>query len=822
MLLFCLSSLCIGLVIVVIFFVLNNNSSHIDLQQLRDNHFKRKAKWLPSPFNVGLPKPNGVWKYNPSKKIENDLCPGTFIGRQVWTFHAHTDKTTATHEDTKSSFEFDSNVNPNSSDKPLRSQLAAENASASTTKLPDDANAIDRALHYYLALQNRPDGFWGGDYGGPMFLLPGLIIACFISRHELSSAHKYEMVRYLLNHQQIDGGWGLHIEAPSCMFTTVLNYVSLRILGVDATHPACALALRFIRDNNVLSVPAWCKWYLCILNVFDYRAMEFAIPCELWLLPHWFPFHPKNLWCHCRIVYLPMSLLYSARYQCSVDDYPLIAELRAELLPSAFERMDWTASHFKCHRFDQIVPIPSVAKLLCRVLYAYEWCIGSGPWQWLRRRGCAFALDYIENEDAQTSFVNLGPVNKALNLIAIYFDSKAKHLQDGAHYKRQIACHQARLMDYLWLSEDGMKMQGYNGSHLWDTSFALEGIYEYATHARNKNGVRECLQLGLHYLEQAQIVSEVESPGSNPYFRCQQKGAWPFSNRDHGWPITDCTSQGLKCALLLQSHLYGAAAIDKFPIGERRLRDAVDCILNWQNSRSRGGDGGWSTYERNRGYAAYEVMNPSQVFMNIMIDYSHIECTSSCIQALCMFTQFDARKYRAHEIREAVRAGVQYLKRKQGSEGEFLGFWAVCCCYAIWFAGMAFKMSEQCFGAADGFDNAAEMHAIETFLVAKQNEDGGWGESYLSCIQQQYVSAPSQVINTAWSLLSLLCVESTDSAVLQRAKQFILDRQLDNGDWPQENISGVFNHTCMISYSNYRNIFPIWALSKYYSVYGKI
>ena len=30
------------------------------------------------------------------------------------------------------------------------------------------------------------------------------------------------------------------------------------------------------------------------------------------------------------------------------------------------------------------------------------------------------------------------------------------------------------LFDYLWVAEDGMKMQGYNGSQLWDTAFAVQ------------------------------------------------------------------------------------------------------------------------------------------------------------------------------------------------------------------------------------------------------------------------------------------------------------------------------------------------------------
>ena len=70
------------------------------------------------------------------------------------------------------------------------------------------------------------DGHWPGDYGGPMFLLPGLVIACYITgvlNLVLSQQHKVEMRRYLANHQNEDGGFGLHIEGPSTMFGTVLK-----------------------------------------------------------------------------------------------------------------------------------------------------------------------------------------------------------------------------------------------------------------------------------------------------------------------------------------------------------------------------------------------------------------------------------------------------------------------------------------------------------------------------------------------------------------------------------------------------------------------
>lgn len=52
----------------------------------------------------------------------------------------------------------------------------------------------------------------------------------------------------------------------------------------------------------------------------------------MWLLPNWFPFHPGRLWCHCRMVYLPMGYLYGSRFTyAKAETDPLIGELRREV-----------------------------------------------------------------------------------------------------------------------------------------------------------------------------------------------------------------------------------------------------------------------------------------------------------------------------------------------------------------------------------------------------------------------------------------------------------------------------------------------------------
>ena len=38
----------------------------------------------------------------------------------------------------------------------------------------------------------------------------------------------------------------------------------------------------------------------------------------------------------------------------------------------------------------------------------------------------------------------------------------------------------------------------------------------------------------------------------------------------------------------------------------------------------------------------------------------------------------------------------------------------------------------------------------------------------------------------------------------------------------QEGIKGVFNKTCAISYTSYRNVFPIWTLGRFARLYPDI
>jgi hypothetical protein len=64
-----------------------------------------------------------------------------------------------------------------------------------------------------------------------------------------------------------------------------------------------------------------------------------------------FPFHPGRFWCHCRMVYLPMSYLYGIRARC--HETLLIKELREELYVGPYDEIAWESHRFHCGETDQ-------------------------------------------------------------------------------------------------------------------------------------------------------------------------------------------------------------------------------------------------------------------------------------------------------------------------------------------------------------------------------------------------------------------------------------------------------------------------------------
>ena len=156
---------------------------------------------------------------------------------------------------------------------------------------------------------------------------------------------------------------------------------------------------------------------------------------------------------------------------------------------------------------------------------------------------------------------------------------------------------------------------------------------------------------------------------------------------------------------------------------------------------------------------------------------------------------------------EAVERGRDYILQIQRPDGAWYGSWGICFTYGTWFGVSGLR------AAGLDEDDPAIQRALE-FLVDRQLPDGGWGELPESCRLGEYIQAEEgQAVMTSWALLALVKGGRRDSEAVARGVEFLIDRQCDDGTWPDEHICGVFNHTCAIHYDNYLKIFPTWALA---------
>ncbi|KAK7857736.1 cycloartenol synthase [Quercus suber] len=289
------------------------------------------------------------------------------------------------------------------------------------------------------------------------------------------------------------------------------------------------------------------------------------------------------------------------------------------------------------------------------------------PMNLLREKALQTVMLHIHYEDENTRYICIGLVNKVLNMLCCWVEDP-----NSEAFK----LHLPRIFDYLWIAEDGMKMQGYNGSQSWDTSFAIQTII--STNIAEEYGAT--LRKAHDYIKDSQVLEDC--PGDLNFWYCHiSKGAWPFSTADHGWSISDCTVEGLKAVLLLST--FPSETVGK-SLDVKRLYDAVIvryvAFLEAQICFSLNTDGGFATYELTR-------------------SYQWLECTSAAIQALTLFKKL-------------------YPEHMYGS-------WGVCFTYGGWFG------IKGLVAAGRTYKNSFSIRKACNYLLSKELASGGWGESYL-------------------------------------------------------------------------------------------
>jgi lanosterol synthase len=630
--------------------------------------------------------------------------------------------------------------------------------------------ALERAVRALRDLQ-LPDGAWEGEVVWNAMLAAQYAMMCVLTRTPIAPERRERILLQFRRTQLADGTWSMHELGQPYLFMTAVVYVAARLLGVAADDPLLVRARAFIaREGGVVGIPSWGKLWLALAGLYDWAGVNPVLP-EVWALPRILPLHPSNYYCHTRLIYLGMASVYGETFDI---DPELRAELRRELYPQGYEHVDFERARHQLRSAEIFVPPSAPLKLSYDLLYQLNRRHDPERRAAIRRD----LLEHIRFEVRSTDATFLSPVNGLLSMLALW-----RHDQSDPDFQRALA----RFPGWMWEDDvDGTRVSGARSAS-WDTAFAVQALTAAAPHV----DATAVLERADDFLASQQIL-EPQAEGYERFFRVDPTGGYCFAGIWHGWPVSDCTAEALIARLETP-----VARID-----EERATAAVRFIL-----RAQCPDGGFGSYEPFRPVVELEWLNPAEMFGDSMTEHPYVECTASCVAALAAYRARHPGILDA-ELDDAIARARDSIERRQRPDGSWSGNWGVHFVYGTMFGVRGLL-------AAGVHANEPAIRKACRFLRARQRPDGGWGERWDACLEDRYVDAPSQVIQTAWALTTLLEAHDPDWDAIERGAHYLASRQRDDGSWPKEDPAGVFFHTALLHYERYRAFFPVWALGLY-------
>ena len=649
-------------------------------------------------------------------------------------------------------------------------------------KLMKKVEAAIAQSHRYFRNSQHPDGYWWGELeSNPTMEAEYLMLSQFLGRKDPERWRK--IANYILTKQQTDGSWAQYYEAPGDVSTSVECYFALKLAGHPADSPELTRAREFILSRGGVSrTRVFTKIWLALFGQWEWSGTP-NLPPELILLPSWAPFNIYEFSSWARATIVPMSIILTERPYCPIPDWATIDEL----YPSGREAADFSLS----------MPDDWISRglfTLDRLMNLYR----KVPMQPLRGLARRRAIQWIlEHQEADGAWGGIQPP-WVYSLIALHHagdEEFADALEKGFDG-----------FDSFAIEDDDTCSVQACISPVWDTCLAQLALLESGV-----SGDDLMVQKSSHWLMDNQILAEgdwqVRAKDTPP-------GGWAFEFHNEKYPDIDDSSEVIFALALAK--LEGD--------DEVRRQEAISRGVDWiEGMQSR--SGGWAAFDKDndRWYVARlpfsdfgETLDPpsADVTAHILEMYGRLGFSSE---------------------HPPVMRGYQYLRLEQESDGPWFGRWGVNYIYGT---GAVLPAME---AIGEDMQQPYVRRAVD-WLLAHQNEDGGWGECCGSYVDDSLRGVgPSTASQTAWALLALISAGEAGSEACFRGVRYLLQIQQEDGSWDEPYFTGTgfpgyrigqrpngkikpgesgyqgldMPAGFMINYHLYRNYWPLLALGRF-------
>lgn len=670
---------------------------------------------------------------------------------------------------------------------------------------------IDAAAGRLLEEQRR-DGHWCAELEGDTILESEYVLLLhYLGRGD--DPRVRACCERLRNTRLEAGGWSIRPGGPTDVSASVKAYLCLKLAGDDPDSPPMAAARRAIVEAGGLGA---CNSYTqLLLAVFGLRRWRDApaVPPEIVLLPRWFYFNLYEMSAWTRAIVVPLAVIWGLKpsVAVAVDLEELRGGVPRKPAGTRLARTRATREPVRAPvsgrthgRPANPVANPAVANPAALPVADRFWSVvfsgvdrlikfleRVGPVTRWRRRALAEAEAWMTPRlggDDGLGAIFPAIVNAVIALRALGYEEDHPLVQG-----------QLRALERFEIEEQGeMRLQPCL-SPVWDTALSMNALL-----AAGGAGASGALQDGLRWL----LDREVTAPGDWRRKSLQQApGGWCFEYGNDFYPDCDDTAEVLA---VLAGIRGGNEEL------EWRRRSAVSRGLRWLRGMQNP-DGGWAAFDRR---CDKEILTRIPFAdHNAMIDPSTADITARAVCALLA--------HGAGPSDGAIRRGVEFLLQMQESDGSWYGRWGANYVYGTWLALTALSEVGAAGGAGETDDRLAHsIRAGRDWLLGVRNADGGWGESLRS---YEDVSAKgrgrSTASQTAWAMLGLIAASGPGlaagdgaavRAALERAVEFLGERQLADGGWLDRDWTGVgFPRVFYLRYHAYALYFPLEALAAY-------